>query len=111
MSKYTSSKNVEESSSRIWACNAALTSTSKLDSDASKSTRVVQDFGVTIGETEEPGQRGTILHGFLRYLEILGSADFARETLAIVVGLRSSATDADVRPLAILMGARFLLKN
>ena len=51
-------KNVEESSSRSWACNAALTSTSKLDSDASKSTRVVQDFGVTMGETEEPDSVG-----------------------------------------------------
>ena len=30
--------------------------------------------------------------------------------MAIVVGLRSSATDADVRLLAILMGARLLLK-
>ena len=62
------------------------------------------------GETEGARQRGTILHGFLRYLEIFGSADFARETLAIVVRLRSSATDADVRPLAVLMGARLLLK-
>ena len=58
MSKYTSSKNVEESSSRSWACNAALTSTSKLDSDASKSTREVQDFGVTVGEIEEPDSVG-----------------------------------------------------
>ena len=40
----------------------------------------------------------------------MGSADFARETLAIVVRLRSSATDADVRPLAVPMGARVLLK-
>ena len=30
--------------------------------------------------------------------------------MAIVVRLRTSATDADVRPLAVLMGARLLLK-
>ena len=58
ISKYTSSKNMEGSSARSWACNASLTSTSKLDSDASKSTRVAQDFGITIGETEEPGSVG-----------------------------------------------------
>ena len=40
----------------------------------------------------------------------MGSADFARETLAIVVRLRSSTTDTDVRPLAVVMGARVLLK-
>ena len=30
--------------------------------------------------------------------------------MAIVARLRNSATDADVRPLAVLMGARLLLK-
>ena len=58
MSKYTSSENMEGSSARSWSCNAALISTCKLDSDASKSTRVVQDFGVTVGEIEEPDSVG-----------------------------------------------------
>ena len=92
---------MEGSSARSWACNGSLTSTSKLDSDASKSTRVAQDFGVTIRETEEPGSLGPSTVVFLRYFEVFGSADFARETLAIVVRLRSSATDTDVCPLAV----------